>query len=252
MIDTYRLSNLWPATSGVTGAKIWISCCEYDDSEHRLGPRIRVVPEGDVIGIDVTLEAPPLVLGELPDEVRDAVIRWVELNRVALLRHWRDETSSGEGFEELRALDGRPILVVRREAESEQLAHERAYDRETYADKLEELLHGALLEHYKSKLAGRNGASEWESHWRSEANGLIQRSLYSALIHDVRGFDDQRDVFMSVVQRVRCKEDAHRLVAERQVLRTLGLSRLEDVVVDAGDFWSRVLGLADDALGASR
>lgn len=106
MIDTYRLNKLWPQNSGVQGAVIWFSCGEFDEDRGELGPRIRVVRHGRTRAIEITLDDPPRVLGELPEEVRNAAVEWVLLNRDALLRHWIDETSTIECLQELVRLGG--------------------------------------------------------------------------------------------------------------------------------------------------
>jgi hypothetical protein len=106
VIDTYHLSNLWPQNSGVQGAVIWFSCGEFDPEHGELGPRIRVVRHGRTRAIEITLDDPPRVLGELPQEVRNATVEWVRVNRAALLRHWSDQTDTSECLQELVRLGG--------------------------------------------------------------------------------------------------------------------------------------------------
>jgi len=86
----------------VDGTVIWISACEFAGDEVQCGPRILVVP-GDTIAADglsraveVTTTSPPQVLGNLPTSVEVQVVRFVDLNRTALLRHWDGELDSAE------------------------------------------------------------------------------------------------------------------------------------------------------------
>jgi hypothetical protein len=82
-----------------------------------------------------------------------------------------------------------------------------AYDRNTFKDKVEEHLTGALGEFYKATLARRNHQTDWVQHWESEVWQLLNRSLYAAVVHDVRGCRNKRLAVDQVVASMQ-KRDA--------------------------------------------
>jgi hypothetical protein len=125
-----------------------------------------------------------------------------------------------------------------------------AYNRQAFKDKLEEHLNGALLEFYKAELAEKNGYTKWVKHWRSEVKTLLERSLYTALIHDIRGFTDRKKAFDEVVKIVKGKDRTHRTVAENQVTRDFKVKRLKVKLNDRDTkaFWLSVKKATDPVL----
>jgi hypothetical protein len=102
------MSNLRASETGVHGTVIWIAAGEFacDDIQH--GPRF-LVAFGDSLAVDclrgavsVSLTDPPEVVGTLPGDVRYRVIKFVDLNRDALLRHWNGELATIETLEFLK------------------------------------------------------------------------------------------------------------------------------------------------------
>jgi hypothetical protein len=104
------MSNLRPNTTGVQGAVIWISAGEFAGAEAQHGPRIKVVlgekitTEGLDKSVSVRLTNPPEVLGVLPAKVKRDVVRFVNVNRDVLLRHWAGELDSKETLELLQGI----------------------------------------------------------------------------------------------------------------------------------------------------
>jgi len=92
-LDLWAMANLRPNVTGIDGVVVWVSVGKH----LRHGPRIkvmigtRVTPQSMGGAVTVTLGDPPRVLGKLPTEVKEAVVRFVELNREPLLQHWNDE-----------------------------------------------------------------------------------------------------------------------------------------------------------------
>lgn len=127
-----------------------------------------------------------------------------------------------------------------------------AYNRQTFKDKVEEHIGGALLEFYKAQLAEKNGYTEWVKHWRSEVKTLLERSLVAALLHDIKGFKNRKKAFDEVVTHVQSKDRGYRVAAENQVTRDFEVKRLkadlDDKDTDA--FWVLVDRASEPVLRA--
>jgi hypothetical protein len=82
-----------------------------------------------------------------------------------------------------------------------------AYDRNTFKDKVEEHLTGARGEFYKAALAKKNRQTDWVQHWESEVWQLLNRSLYAAIVHDVRGCRNKRLAVDQVVASMQTRDD---------------------------------------------
>ena len=127
-----------------------------------------------------------------------------------------------------------------------------AYDRETFKDKVEEHVGGALLEFYKATLAKKIGQTKWVQHWNTEVRNLLDRNLVTVLRHEVRGSWDRRKALAEVVAALKKKDAGYRRSAERIVMRDYRLPKLKAELVDADTkaFWARVdaaleVGLAE-------
>jgi len=125
-----------------------------------------------------------------------------------------------------------------------------AYDRETFKDRVEEHISGAWIEFYKATLASKNGHHKWVHHWRTEVRNLLDRSLFAAIKHDVRGFKDKRKAIDQVVASVRAKDDSFRRSAEFIIKRDFKTTKLRRPLDDADfeNFWARVQEAIDVAL----
>ncbi len=120
----------------------------------------------------------------------------------------------------LTTLSGRPIT-------------EMAYNRETFKDRIEEKLRGAIHEYFKAETADANGLTKWVNHWRSEAARLLDELERLVLRHKIRGFRDRRRAFQEVVADVREDEDYYREGARRIVCRDFKLPKLAREMPDA-------------------
>ena len=90
--ELFELVNLYPARTGLP-MTIWAG----PRGKARHAPRIKVsmshgntmdVHDTAVVGI---LPKPRLIAGSLSAADRDAVFAWIDLNRDALLAHWRGD-----------------------------------------------------------------------------------------------------------------------------------------------------------------
>lgn len=117
-----------------------------------------------------------------------------------------------------------------------------AWRREEFKNRVEEYLSGALLEFYKARLAEKNGHKKWVAHWKSEVRTLLQRSLVSALMHEVKGFRDRQKAFEEVVRRLRSKDSSFRNIAENQITRDFNLRKVRFQLdgKDMNSFWEEV------------
>jgi hypothetical protein len=109
-----------------------------------------------------------------------------------------------------------------------------AYSRQTFKNRVEEKIGGALLDFYKAECAEANGQTRWVEHWRSEAGRLLGE-LQVVLLHEIRGFKDRRRAFNEVIQYVRSKDASYRRIAEAAVKRDFKLKKLKAGVPD--DSW---------------
>jgi len=119
-----------------------------------------------------------------------------------------------------------------------------AYNRETFKDKVEEHVSGALLEFYKATLATKMGIKNdhWIDHWFKEVAGLLDRNLVAVLRHGVRGFKDREKALNEVIAELKSKEMGYRksavlVIKKDYKLKDLGVE-IEDK--DAAAFWKRV------------
>jgi len=106
MLRLELLSNFRSDSTGIPGAVIWVSAGEFTDQD--LGPRVTVVlgtalsPEKLGEAASILFTDPPRVLGALPESIREQALGFVTRNRLALLRHWRFETSTPEMIAQLK------------------------------------------------------------------------------------------------------------------------------------------------------
>jgi hypothetical protein len=100
--EPFAMSNLRPSDTGVDGAVIWVSAGEFAEIDLLHGPRIKVVlgdkitTEGLRDAVSARLTDPPVVSGRLPRGVKHQVMRFVNMNREVLLRHWNGEIDAKE------------------------------------------------------------------------------------------------------------------------------------------------------------
>ena len=95
--EQFAMVNLYPRTTGLP-MTVWAG----PRGKARHAPRIKVsmahgntmdVHDTAVVGI---LAKPRLIAGSLSALDRDAVYAWIDLNRDALLAHWRGDIDGGE------------------------------------------------------------------------------------------------------------------------------------------------------------
>lgn len=93
-----------------------------------------------------------------------------------------------------------------------------AFNRETFKDRIEEYLRGAVIEFYKGRIATKNSRSgrsvfwtrnetRWVEHWTTEVRMLIDRFGATIGDHDIRGFKDRRKAIAEVIERLKSKDD---------------------------------------------
>lgn len=125
-----------------------------------------------------------------------------------------------------------------------------AYDRETFKDKVEEHIGGALLEFYKATLAKRIGKTEWVQHWTTEVKNLLDRNLVTVLRHEIRGFKVRKKALDEVITALKAKDVGYRRSAERIILRDYKLKKLTAELsdTDTAAFWERVEAAVDVGL----
>lgn len=125
-----------------------------------------------------------------------------------------------------------------------------AYEREQFKNKVAEHVGGALLEHYKARLAKKNGETKWVDHWTSETTTLVDRSMVAALVHPIRGFKDRGRAAHEAFDEIKANDAAYRRVARNIVKRDFGLTKVKKPL-DDGDtdaFWAMVERAAEPAL----
>jgi len=124
-----------------------------------------------------------------------------------------------------------------------------AYNRQTFKDRIEEHIGGAILEFYKATLAKKNGETRWVQHWMTEVHTLLDHNLVLVITHEIRGFKDVRKAYNEVVTAIAAKDESYRGIAERQIKRDFKRSELEVPLDDADTaaFWERVNTAAEDA-----
>ena len=127
-----------------------------------------------------------------------------------------------------------------------------AFNRETFKDRIEEYLRGAVIEFYKGRIATKNSRSgrsvfwtrnetRWVEHWTTEVRMLIDRFGATIGDHDIRGFKDRRKAIAEVIERLKSKDDGFRRRALSIVQKDFG----RDMLLHADDtdstaFWAEV------------
>jgi len=125
-----------------------------------------------------------------------------------------------------------------------------AYSRETFKDKVEEHIRGALLEFYKARLATKNQQIKWVRHWMTEVHTLLDFSLFSSLRHGVKGFKDRSKAVEEVISSIKKEDSSYRRIAETIIKRDYGITKVKNKIdnIDTKEFWSRVRVIIDTAL----
>jgi hypothetical protein len=134
-----------------------------------------------------------------------------------------------------------------RQVIAKRFLHAMAYNRETFKDKVEEHVGGALLEFYKATLAKKVGQTKWVQHWMSEVRTLLDRNLVTVLRHEIRGFKDRRKALVEVVAAMKMKDAGYRRSAEHIIMRDYKIKKLNADLTDADTeaFWTRVSAAID-------
>lgn len=138
--------------------------------------------------------------------------------------------------------------IVKRVASK--LVRAMAYKRRDFINKVQEYVGGAYLEFYKQRLATKNDQTEWVKHWQTEVKNLLERALFAALIHPVRGFSDRQKAFDAAMAELRANDSKYRAGAEYIVRRDFKMSKLRVKLDDKDeeDFWAQVTEAANPAL----
>jgi len=125
-----------------------------------------------------------------------------------------------------------------------------AYDRETFKNKCQHHLIGAIIHFYRIQLAKRAGQKEWTEHWTKEAKRLVEDELLFEIVHQVRGFRDLRKAFNEAVAETQQGDSSFRHSAETTVKDDYGLKKLREGIndQDTKSFWQYVKKHADRAL----
>jgi hypothetical protein len=128
---------------------------------------------------------------------------------------------------------------------SQDLLTAMAYDRNSFKDKVEEKVGGALLEYYKAELGRLNHQFRWVEHWEGEVTRLLDTELVVVLLHSIKGFKDRKKAAHEVLQHLQSIDSQYRRAAERIVRRDYGLNRLAASINDqhTQTFFDRVEGL---------
>lgn len=125
-----------------------------------------------------------------------------------------------------------------------------AYNRESFKDKVEEHIRGALLEFYKARLATKNQQTKWVKHWMTEVHTLLDFSLFSSLRHGVKGFKDRNKAIEEVVNSIKMEDSSYRRIAETIIKRDYNIIKIKNRIndVDTKEFWNRVRVVIETAL----
>jgi hypothetical protein len=119
------------------------------------------------------------------------------------------------------------------------LAEEEA-SRETYKDRIEESISGAIGEFYKARIAQKNGEIKWVNHWYGESDRLIRRELSDKIV----GHVNCKNRYLAI------KEACDYIKGQDKFRRNRALSIVEEdfnkkmrLVIednDTDDFWNMV------------
>lgn len=102
-----------------------------------------------------------------------------------------------------------------------------AYDRNTFKDKIEEYVGGAMQEFFKAQLAEKNGKMKWVRHWRTEVNTLFQRGLRRAVQHSTKGNWNKRRAIDEVLKMLRAQAPNIRTSATNDILKDFEMRKLK-------------------------
>jgi hypothetical protein len=111
------------------------------------------------------------------------------------------------------------------EKSANSVLQQMAYSRETFKDRVEEKVGGALFEYYKAECASVNGFERWVEHWRTEVQRLLGE-LQIALLHGIKGFKDRRKAYGEVLRYVQDKDISYRRAAATTVAKDFKVKKL--------------------------
>lgn len=134
---------------------------------------------------------------------------------------------------------------------AKKILRSRAYDREAFKDKLEEILGGLLLDFYFSRLSGKIGYIVSFSDRGGVIQGVLDRQIVRLFLHDLRGFKNRKKAAEEVILylkkvEVGYKRSVEMLVKRAFVLKALKVSLDEQ---DSKDFWAMVDRAIEVSLG---
>jgi len=125
-----------------------------------------------------------------------------------------------------------------------------AHNRNNFKNKVGEYIGGALIEFYKAQLATKNGQFKYVSHWMSEVDSLLKRSLFVLMKHPIRGFKNRRKAVEEMINYLKSKDKSYRRGAEHIIKKDFGLTNLKSNIddTDTHAFWEVVYDVIDNAL----
>lgn len=133
---------------------------------------------------------------------------------------------------------------------AERIIHAMAFDRNTFKDKLQDILGGALTHFYMVKLAELNGQTKWVQHWANEVDRLINMDAVRVMVSQTKGKWDKRKALHQSLADVQAADHGYRRVASNYVAKVYRLKKIkEDLLAGLEDqFLDMVQHAVDDSL----
>ena len=95
-------------------------------------------------------------------------------------------------------------MLTKQKRQAKKILRAMAFNRQTFTDKLQFILSGALTHYYMVQLAQLNGQTKWVQHWKTEVDRLINFDTVQVLIANIKGLEGVHHVHVwSITQRRR-------------------------------------------------
>jgi len=142
------------------------------------------------------------------------------------------------------------IARIKKIKVGESLVLGMAYNRETYIDRIEAKLLGALLEYYKARLAKVNGETRLVDHWLFEVARLLNKELPLELLHSIKGKWDRKKATQEAIRLLKARDKSFKTAAVNVIKKDFKRKDLAHELTqkDTDDFYFQVQSIIDTYL----
>jgi hypothetical protein len=116
-------------------------------------------------------------------------------------------------------------MLTKQQRRAERILRAMAFNRQTFTDKLQFILSGALTHYYMVELARLNGQTKWVQHWKNEVERLINFDTVQVLVANIKGKWDKKKALEESLSDVRTADSGYRRIAANYVAKVYQLKK---------------------------